>query len=335
MKIVLLGEGRVGKTSLVTRWVQNTFDTDQPSTVDAQMYLKKRVFIDGKSVEVAVWDTAGQERFHALGPLYYRNADGAVLVYDCTDEDTFDRVRRWVKELRKAASPHLQLVLCGNKADRERERQVEVERAEAYARKQDAVHMPTSAKSNLNVDEAFMTLIRNVVHAKARAAAGAADFDDDDLFGATGGAAASSGKRGGGGGRLKIVDDDEPAPAPSGRGGRLAIVDDEDDSAARTGAYGSSGVALSGNTRVVEREGDAAQSEAAAADRRRQAEEDERRFARPSQRPDPPAGGGAGEYVDPAFGKTGAGASTTTGKKILLNEPVKPKPKKDGNGCPC
>jgi len=73
---------------------------------------------------VAIWDTAGQERFHALGPIYYREADGALLVYETTDTDSFAKVKSWVKELRKMVGESIVIVIAGNKIDLDRERQV-------------------------------------------------------------------------------------------------------------------------------------------------------------------------------------------------------------------
>lgn len=78
IKLVLLGDGRVGKTSLVLRYVENVFSDKQVATVQAS-YLTKRLTVDGQSVTLSIWDTAGQERFHALGPIYYRDADGSKL----------------------------------------------------------------------------------------------------------------------------------------------------------------------------------------------------------------------------------------------------------------
>ena len=91
-KVVLLGEGRVGKTSLVVRYCQNTFRDDEQATIQAS-FLTKKLNVDGVKLELAIWDTAGQERFHALGPIYYRDADAALLVYDLTDLDSFERVK--------------------------------------------------------------------------------------------------------------------------------------------------------------------------------------------------------------------------------------------------
>ena len=157
-KIVLLGEGRVGKTSLVSRFVKGKFSDTEESTVQANMYNKKKVNVDGKTVDLSIWDTAGQERFHALGPIYYRNAAGAVLVYDITDADTFEKVKTWVKELRQVVGDSIQLVICGNKGDMEKDRAVEIAMAEKYAKTQNAKHFTTSAKADMNVQEAFEAL---------------------------------------------------------------------------------------------------------------------------------------------------------------------------------
>ena len=114
--VVLLGEGRVGKTCLCLRYVNNTFSSEQESTIQAT-YLEKRLNVGRRAVTLNIWDTAGQERFHALGPIYYRDSHGAVLVYDITDRDSFTKVRHWVKELRKIVGPAIVLVIAGNKAD--------------------------------------------------------------------------------------------------------------------------------------------------------------------------------------------------------------------------
>jgi len=161
-KVVLLGEGRVGKTSLVLRYTQNQFDETQPSTVQAS-YQTKRLNLDGQSVTIAVWDTAGQERFHALGPIYYRDANGAVLVYDITDNDSFQRVQNWVKELRKMLGYDIALAIVGNKVDLERNRVVPVEKAEQYAESVGAKHFHTSAKLNKGVNEMFLDLTKRML----------------------------------------------------------------------------------------------------------------------------------------------------------------------------
>lgn len=161
-KVVVLGEGCVGKTSLTLRYCENTFNDKHITTIQAS-FLKKMLNIDGKKVTLAIWDTAGQERFHALGPIYYRDANGALLVYDITDKDSFIRVKNWVKELRKMLGTDVALVIAGNKIDMEKNRTVSLEEAEAYAATVGATHYSTSAKLNKGVDELFFALAQKMI----------------------------------------------------------------------------------------------------------------------------------------------------------------------------
>jgi len=161
-KVVLLGEGRVGKTSLVLRYSQNQFNDKQVSTVQAS-YQTKRLTVDNQRVNLSIWDTAGQERFHALGPIYYRDANGALLVYDITDSDSFARVQNWVKELRRMLGNDVVLVIAGNKCDLERNRTVPQDKAESYAQSVGANHFLTSAKINKGIDELFLDLTKRMI----------------------------------------------------------------------------------------------------------------------------------------------------------------------------
>ncbi|KAL3701955.1 hypothetical protein R1sor_019977 [Riccia sorocarpa] len=161
-KLVLLGDGRVGKTSMVLRYVNNVFSEKQTATIQAS-YLTKRVDVDGQTVTLAIWDTAGQERFHALGPIYYRDADAAVLVYDIMDKDSFSRVKGWVKELRKMANKNIVLTIAGNKSDMDRHRTVDLQDSLRYAESIGAHHFLTSAKLNAGIEEVFQDVARRVL----------------------------------------------------------------------------------------------------------------------------------------------------------------------------
>ncbi|XP_028409188.1 ras-related protein Rab-21-like [Dendronephthya gigantea] len=161
-KIVLLGEGCVGKTSLVLRYCQDKFNDKHLTTLQAS-YLTKKLNIEGKRVGLSIWDTAGQERFHALGPIYYRDSNGAILVYDITDEDSFQKVKNWVKELRKILGDDICLCIVGNKIDLEKDRHVDGAEAESYARSVGAKHLLSSAKLNKGVDELFLELAKAMV----------------------------------------------------------------------------------------------------------------------------------------------------------------------------
>ena len=173
-KICLLGEGRVGKTSILLRFVRGAFDDRQTSTISASCFDKQVPVGGGESVRVSLWDTAGQERFHALGPLYYRDADGALLVYDITDEQSFARVREWVKELRKMLGEDIVIAIAGNKVDMEKSRNVDREEALRYTLSVGGAHHLTSAKSGAGINEAFSELLKRVVARKRRQQAVAA-----------------------------------------------------------------------------------------------------------------------------------------------------------------
>jgi len=170
-KVVLLGEGRVGKTCVCLRYVENTFSDTQESTIQAT-FLEKRLNLGKTSVKLMIWDTAGQERFHALGPIYYRDANGALLVYDITDRDSFTKVRHWVKELRKIVGKDIVLVIAGNKADMEKNRQVNDAEAKEYAESVGALHITCSAKSGKGVETAFLELTKEMLKVTPKTADG-------------------------------------------------------------------------------------------------------------------------------------------------------------------
>jgi len=130
------------------------------STIQAS-FLSKRINI-GESVTLNIWDTAGQERFHALGPIYYRDADGALLVYDITFEASFTRVKHWVTELKKMHRS-IPIAIAANKSDLEKNRAVSRAEAEAYAQSIGAVHIHTSAKLNKGLDQVFIKLTQKMV----------------------------------------------------------------------------------------------------------------------------------------------------------------------------
>lgn len=161
-KVVLLGEGCVGKTSVALRYVEDKFNDKHITTVQAS-FLNKKLNINGKRVNLAIWDTAGQEKFHALGPIYYRMSNGAILVYDITDEDTFQKVKNWVKELKKMLGSEICLAIAGNKVDLEKDRSVSINEAEEYAKQVGAIHFHTSAKLNQNIEEMFLGLTKHMI----------------------------------------------------------------------------------------------------------------------------------------------------------------------------
>lgn len=118
--------------------------------------------IDGKQIKLQIWDTAGQESFRSITRSYYRGAAGALLVYDITRRETFDHLLSWLEDAREHANPNMTIMLIGNKADLSHRRAVQFEEGEAFAREHGLIFLETSAKTALNVEEAFLGTARKI-----------------------------------------------------------------------------------------------------------------------------------------------------------------------------
>jgi Ras-related protein Rab-5C/Rab family protein len=116
VKLVLLGEAAVGKSSVVLRFVSNEFQPNKEPTIGAA-FLTQKCRLEDRILRYEIWDTAGQERFHSLAPMYYRNAQAAVVVYDVTKASSLEKAKSWVKELQRQANPNIVIALAGNKVD--------------------------------------------------------------------------------------------------------------------------------------------------------------------------------------------------------------------------
>ena len=152
----------MGKTSIFLRYTEGKFNERHDVTNQAAFKTKK-LTLAGKRVSLHIWDTAGQEKFHAIAPIYYRDSRGAILVYDITDANSFDRVKIWVKELRRMCGSDLVLTIVGNKTDLERDRHVEEQRAVEYSEQVAAKHFSCSAKQNRGIEEIFLDLTKRLI----------------------------------------------------------------------------------------------------------------------------------------------------------------------------
>ncbi|KAJ3449901.1 ras-related protein rab-5c [Anaeramoeba flamelloides] len=158
-KVVLLGESAVGKSSMVFRFVNNTFSEKIESTIGAT-YINYELDLGDYFAKLQIWDTAGQERYHSLTPMYYRGAKGAFIVYDVTSYDSFERAKDWVNELRSEGSPDAKIMLIGNKIDLERI--VKKEEVMEYVKKEQLLYHECSAKSGVGVRDAFFELTKSI-----------------------------------------------------------------------------------------------------------------------------------------------------------------------------
>ncbi|XP_069650393.1 ras-related protein Rab-13 isoform X1 [Haliaeetus albicilla] len=180
-KLLLIGDSGVGKTCLIIRFAEDNFTSTYISTIGIDFKIRT-VDIDGKKIKLQVWDTAGQERFKTITTAYYRGAvvwwggasspqKGIILVYDITDEKSFENIQNWMKSIKENASAGVERLLIGNKCDMEAKRKVQRDEAEKLAKEHGIRFFETSAKSSVNVEEAFSTLARDILQKSSRKAA--------------------------------------------------------------------------------------------------------------------------------------------------------------------
>ena len=162
-KTVLLGESAVGKSCLVLKFVHEVFHDFQEPTIGAA-FMNKTVTVANQSpVKFEIWDTAGQERYNSLIPMYYRGAKAAIVVYDVTNTNTFDKAQHWIKELQKLGRKDVIIVLVGNKSDLEEDKAIQYEDAELYAKEQNLIFIETSAKTGENINKLFFLIAENLL----------------------------------------------------------------------------------------------------------------------------------------------------------------------------
>ncbi|EWC48325.1 hypothetical protein DRE_02094 [Drechslerella stenobrocha 248] len=225
VKLVLLGEAAVGKSSLVLRFVNDDFQENREPTIGAA-FLTQKCSLPSRTIKFEIWDTAGQERFASLAPMYYRNAQSALVVYDLTKASSLAKAKHWVAELQRQASPGIVIALVGNKLDLtsqatglegtmgtlslssagstgtggdadddedEDARQITTAEAQGYAQAEGLLFFETSAKSGHNVQEVFAAIANAIPETtlKTRAGPGSgragAGAASGDTFGGAGG----------------------------------------------------------------------------------------------------------------------------------------------------
>lgn len=170
-KLVLLGESAVGKSSIVQRFVKNSFDEFRESTIGAafltqSIKLTKDEIINNNGdincddiiIKFEIWDTAGQERYRSLASMYYRNAQAAIVVYDITQIESLEKAKYWIKELQKQANNDIIITLVGNKLDLQNERKISEETARKLSTELNLQYFEVSAKTGENVEELFKNI---------------------------------------------------------------------------------------------------------------------------------------------------------------------------------
>ncbi|KAH9590197.1 Ras- protein Rab-4A, variant 2 [Schistosoma haematobium] len=160
-KYIIIGDTAVGKSCLLLQFTDQRFQPVYDLTIGVE-FGARMVNIGDKQIKLQVWDTAGQESFRSITRSYYRGAAGALLVYDVTRRDTFNHLASWLQDARQHASPNMVITLVGNKCDLDARREVKQEEAEAFARENNLLFLETSAKTGVNVEQAFATTARAI-----------------------------------------------------------------------------------------------------------------------------------------------------------------------------
>ena len=174
-KIIIIGDTCVGKSNILSRYLKDEFREESKSTVGVELgtkYLK----IKDIGAKLQIWDTAGQERYKSITSSYYKGSHGCFIVYDITNEKSFENVDNWFKQAQKEASKEVSIILVGNKCDLESERKIPKEKGEEKAKALNCPFFETSALSKIKIEDIFTEMINNIFEKT-----GGGKNDDDDI----------------------------------------------------------------------------------------------------------------------------------------------------------
>ncbi len=170
LKVLLTGAAAVGKTSLVQRFIKKRFAVNYKLTVGVDILTKDVEFKPGEVATLSIWDIGGQQRFEFIRSTFYKGAAGALLVFDLTREQTYIETRKWLTEIRQVSNENIPFVFIGNKIDLLEDvgEVIDREEARAFAEKEGSIYVETSAKTGINVDDAFTELTRRIVESRSQ-----------------------------------------------------------------------------------------------------------------------------------------------------------------------
>ena len=165
-KVVLVGESGVGKTSIITQFIDQTFQEDQQSTTGATFSSKEVETKSGKTIKFVVWDTAGQEKFRSLTKMFYKDANAAVLVFDITRKDSFEELQNyWAQQIKECSPPQIILAIAANKSDLIGKEAVDEEQSRAFANELGAIYVSTTATTVESINELFIEIAKKYTNA--------------------------------------------------------------------------------------------------------------------------------------------------------------------------
>ncbi|CAD8150060.1 unnamed protein product [Paramecium pentaurelia] len=160
-KFIIIGNSSTGKTSMLQYFITQTSKTKVQQTVGVEFSCKLLEY-KGKKIKLQIWDTAGQERFRSIARTYFKNTIGAIIVYDVTNQDSYDALDDWIRDARENGKSDLDVIVVGNKIDMKDQRVIDKDHAEREMKNKDALYIETSAMTGENIDKCFQTLIDQI-----------------------------------------------------------------------------------------------------------------------------------------------------------------------------
>jgi len=161
LKLVMIGDSGVGKTNILSRYINNEFSSITKATVGVEFFstiIKK----NNKLIKLQIWDTAGQERYKSITSAYYKGAKGAFVVYDITKMKTFKNLDKWITELKANGNEDIYIILIGNKLDLEKNREVMTNDVKRKAEELKVGYFETSALDGSNIEHAFDVIVEEM-----------------------------------------------------------------------------------------------------------------------------------------------------------------------------
>ena len=160
-RYIIVGDVSVGKSCIMLRFSSNQFREEHELTIGVEFAIKFYE-IKNKNIKIQIWDTAGEEAFQSITKNYYKNAIGALLVYDITKKSSFDHLKIWLDNVRENSSRNIKIILIGNKTDLEDKREVTFQEGEEFAKNNGLFFLETSAKNFININESFNKLTEEI-----------------------------------------------------------------------------------------------------------------------------------------------------------------------------
>ena len=160
-KVIIIGDTAVGKSNILSRYVKDEFSSNSKSTVGVELGIKF-LKIKNTKTKIQIWDTAGQERYRAITSSYFKGSNGCFIVYDITNEASFNNIENWYEQIQKETSQDIPILLVGNKCDLEDERKVPIEKGKEKAQNLNCAFFETSALKKINIDKIFEELVNNI-----------------------------------------------------------------------------------------------------------------------------------------------------------------------------